>query len=143
MLGFLKVVLRGLLSIVLLPVILLVWISYGIYCLVLFLIMFVKSTILFFKGESGIEDLPEDIESKRILLEKEQAQDNATQMMSAMYQTAMNTLAAQQAMLNQNQQPAQQIPETEVSPIDVNTQDLETEEPQTEEGVNNDDTNIS
>lgn len=143
MLGFLKVVLRGLLSIVLLPVILLVWISYGIYCLVLFLIMFVKSTILFFKGESGIEDLPEDIESKRILLEKEQAQDNATQMMSAMYQTAMNTLAAQQAMLNQNQQPAQQIPETKVSPIDVNTQDLETKEPQTEEGVNNDDTNIS
>lgn len=102
MLSFFKVLLRGVVCTVLLPVILLVWVLYGVYCLVLFVLMFVKGVIGFFKGESIKGEMKEDIEAKRMLLEKQQAQENAQQMMSMMYQNAMAQMQAQQPMQQTN-----------------------------------------
>lgn len=102
MLSFFKVLLRGIVCTVLLPVILLVWVLYGIYCLILFVIMFIKSVIGFFKGESFKSEMKEDVEAKRMLLEKQQAQENAQQMMSMMYQNAMAQMQAQQPMQQAN-----------------------------------------
>ncbi|MBQ0008884.1 MAG: hypothetical protein KBS97_01210 [Firmicutes bacterium] len=110
MLGFLKVFARGIICTVLLPVILLVWVLYGVYCLITFLVMFVKSVILFFAGDSASGEMKEDIEAKKILLEKEQAQIEQAQVVNMMYQT----LSAQQQMLGQqmaNQQPQSNAPQ--------------------------------
>ena len=86
MLSFLKVFVRGIVCTILLPVILLVWVLYGVYCLVAFLVMLVKSIILFFAGDNAAGELPEDIEAKRILLEAEQAKVEEAQAMTMMYQ---------------------------------------------------------
>lgn len=105
MTGFLKVFLRGLIITILLPLILAVWVLYGAYCIVVFLLMFVKSVISFFSGDSSKGEMREDVEARRMLLEKEKAQDQAQQAMSAMYQTAMAQMQMQQAMAQ-----AQQVP---------------------------------
>ena len=97
MLSFLKVFVRGIVCTILLPVILLVWVLYGVYCLVAFLVMLVKSIILFFAGDNAAGELPEDIEAKKILLEREQSQVEQAQVMSMMYQN----MAAQQQMMQQ------------------------------------------
>lgn len=89
MLKLLKVCGRGIVTLVLLPIILLVWVMYGVYCLVLFVIMFFKGTIDFFKGKDFSADLIEDIESKRMLLEKEKADEKAKEMLNIMYQNAL------------------------------------------------------
>ena len=67
MLSFLKVFARGIICTVLLPVILLVWVLYGVYCLIAFMVVFVKNIILFFAGENPAGDMKEDIEAKKIL----------------------------------------------------------------------------
>lgn len=109
MVGFLKVFLRGIIITVLLPLILLVWVLYGIYCLIAFLIMLIKSMISFFAGNNATGEMKEDIEARRMLLEKEQAQEQATQMMSAMYQNAMAQMQ-NQAAFGMPQQPDQPMP---------------------------------
>jgi hypothetical protein len=58
--------------------------------------MFVKTTIEYFKGLSFNADLPEDVEARRIVLEKEKRDEQAKQMLSSMYE---NSIAQQQANL--------------------------------------------
>lgn len=112
MLGFLKVFARGIICTILLPFILLIWVLYGVYCLVMFFVVLVKSIILFFAGENAAGDLKEDIEAKRILLEKEQSQVEQAQVMNMMYQN----MAAQQQMFNQQMMQQQAMPQQPVMP---------------------------
>ena len=132
MLSFLKVFARGIICTVLLPLILLVWVLYGVYCLVIFLVMFVRSVVLFFAGDNPTGDLKEDIEAKKILLEREQAQVEQAQVMNMMYQN----MAAQQQMMQQQMmqqqvqpQPAQPAvfpqPEPQVQPQPQPRQDFD------------------
>lgn len=109
MISFLKVFLRGIVCTVLLPLILLVWVCYGVYCLVIFLIMLVKSVICFFAGDNATGEMKEDIEAKRILLEKEQAQIDTNTMLNAMYMNTLNQMQAQ-AYGQPMPQPASQQP---------------------------------
>lgn len=109
MISFLKVFLRGIICTVLLPLILLVWVCYGVYCLVIFLIMLVKSVICFFAGDNATGEMKEDIEAKRILLEKEQAQIDTNTMLNAMYMNTLNQMQAQ-AYGQPMPQPAPQQP---------------------------------
>ena len=111
MLGFLKVFARGIICTVLLPVILLVWVLYGVYCLVLFLVMFVNAVISFFAGNNGKGEMKEDIEAKKILEQKAQAEVEQAQVISMMYQQMTTQQAMQQQMMQQQQmqpQPMQQ-----------------------------------
>lgn len=94
MLKLLKVFLRGLIVTLLLPFILVVWVGYGLYCIGLFIFMFIKTTIEYFKGGSFTADLSEDIEARRIVLEKEKRDEQAKEMLSTMYE---NSIAQQQA----------------------------------------------
>lgn len=89
MLSFLKVFARGIIVTILLPIILLVLALYFVYCLLLFIFMFFKGSIDFFKGRTLDTDLPEDLEAKRIVLEKEKADHQAKEMLNMMYQTTM------------------------------------------------------
>ena len=102
MLSFLKVFARGIICTVLLPVILLVWVLYGVYCLVAFLVMFVKSVILFFAGDDAAGELPEDKQAKIILMKREQAQFEQQQATNMLLQN----MTVQQQMIQQamNQQ---------------------------------------
>lgn len=111
MLSFLKVFAKGIIYTVLLPFILVIWVLYGVYCLVMFFVVLVKSIILFFTGENAAGEMKEDIEAKRILLEREQAQIEQAQVMSMMYQ---NMAAAQNQMYGQ--QPMMQQPQPAVMP---------------------------
>lgn len=106
MLSFLKVFARGVICTVLLPLILLVWVLYGVYCLITFIVMLFKSIILFFAGDNAAGELPEDIEAKKLLLEREQSQLEQAQVMSMMYQNmAVQQQMMQQAMGQQFNQP--------------------------------------
>ena len=86
MLSFLKVFLRGIVTTILLPAILLIWVGYGVYCVFIFIFMFFKGVIDYFRGKSFNADLPEDLESRRMLLEKEKRDEQAKDMMNMMYQ---------------------------------------------------------
>lgn len=102
MLKLLKVFLRGIVITLLLPLIVAVWVIYAIYCVGLFLFMFVKTTIEYFKGLSFNADLPEDLEARRMVLEKEKRDEQAKEMLSSMYEY---TAAQQQAaFFNQNEE---------------------------------------
>ena len=89
MLQFLKVFGRGVLVTILLPVILLVWVLYGVYCIGVFIVMFFKGVVDYFKGKTFNADLPEDIEARRMLLEREKQNEQAKDALSMMYQNAM------------------------------------------------------
>ena len=89
MLKLLKVFGRGVLVTVLLPVILLIWALYGVYCIGLFIFMFFKTTIEYFQGKTFDATLPEDLEARRLLLEQEQKEEQAKDALSMMYQQAM------------------------------------------------------
>ena len=107
MLSFLKVFGRGLLVTILLPFILLVLALYMVYCLLLFIFMFFKGVISFFKGGNINADLPEDLEARRIVLENEKSDSQAKDMLNMMYQGVAQTMA--QAAFNQAQQPQPQV----------------------------------
>ena len=96
MLKLLKVFLRGIIVTLLLPLILAALAIYAVYCIGLFLFMFVKTTIEYFKGLSFNTDLPEDLEARKIVLEKEKRDEQAKDMLSSMYE---NSIAQQQANL--------------------------------------------
>ena len=51
--------------------------------------MFFKSTVEYFQGKTFNADLPEDLEARRTLLEKEKADEEAKTAFSMMYQSAM------------------------------------------------------
>ena len=67
MAGFFKGFGKGILYLFVLPFLLVFLVFYGIYGLGVFLVMFVKSVILFFTGRSLDDDLPEDKKAKEIL----------------------------------------------------------------------------
>lgn len=141
MLSFFKVLLRGIIVTVLLPLILVVWVLYGVYCLITFIVMFIKSTVLFFMGDSINDELKEDIEAKRMLLEKEQAQSeqqqfysNMNNMLGAMAQQMQQQFQQQNPGFNPN--PAPQV-ETQ-QPETIEYKDVPSQEPvdTNEEGGN-------
>ena len=101
MLSFLKVFGRGIVTTLLLPVIALVLALYMAYCLILFVVMFFKGVIDFFKGNNINADLPEDLEARRIVLEKEKTDTQAKDALNMMYQSMAQGMA--QAALNQAQ----------------------------------------
>ena len=65
--GFFKSFGKGLLYIVLFPLILIVLAIYGVYGLIVFVIQLIKMIILFFSGRTLTSDLEEDIKAKAIL----------------------------------------------------------------------------
>ena len=89
MLQFLKVFGRGVLTTVLLPFIVLAWVLYGVYCIGVFIVMFFKGVIDYFKGNTFNPELPEDLEARRMVLEKEKQEEQAKDALSMMYQNAM------------------------------------------------------
>ena len=131
MLKLLKVVVRGIIVTLLLPFILVAWILYGVYCIGLFIFMFVKTTIEYFKGGTFNADLPEDIEARRMVLEKEKRDEQAKEMLSSMYE---NTIAQQQANMFAQQQENYENPEENRDFLDEITSD----EPEVEEDYTDD-----
>lgn len=123
MLNLLKVFLRGLLTTLLLPVIILIWVGYGVYCIFVFIFMFFKGVIDYFRGKSFNADLPEDLESRRMLLEKEKHDEQAKDMMNMMYQNVFGqgrVLTPETAEQNHQEQnpynpPVQEEPSLEES----------------------------
>jgi len=89
MLAFLKVFARGIIVTILLPIILLVLLLYGAYCIFLFIFMFFKGVIDFFKGGTFNADMKEDLEARRMLLEQERTDAHAKDMLNMMYQNTM------------------------------------------------------
>ena len=112
MLQFLKVFGRGVLTTVLLPFILLAWVLYGVYCIGVFIVMFFKGVIDYFQGKSFNADLPEDLEARRLLLEKEKQNEQAKDALSMMYQNAMaQTITPPQNDEQSNTSPFDENPE--------------------------------
>ena len=112
MLQFLKVFGRGVLTTVLLPVIALIWVLYAVYCIGVFIVMFFKGVVDFFKGNSFNPDMVEDLESRRMLLEKEKQNEQAKDALSMMYQNAMaQTITPPQNDEQSNTSPFDENPE--------------------------------
>ena len=126
MLKLLKVFGRGVLTTVLLPVILLVWVLYGVYCIGLFIYMFFKSTIEYFQGKNFDADLPEDLEAKRMLLEKEKANEQARDALSMLYQNSLRQAPAPTNNTSDNTQ-------NETSESETQSNETQTEPETTEE----------
>lgn len=111
MFGFLKVFLEGILYIILLPVIVLLLALYAVYCLVMFIYIGVRSLIVFFMGGTPLGDLPEDVEAKRILLERSKEKENMNQAFTNMMQTQAQLLQQANMNLYQQQQYNQPMPQ--------------------------------
>lgn len=124
MLSFLKVFARGIIVTLLLPIIVLVLACYMVYCLVLFVVMFFKAVIGFFKGNNINADLPEDLEAKRIVLEKEKTDAQAKEALNMIYQGMAQGMA--QATFNQ----AQPQPQVRPDVIDYLASENEEKEPE-------------
>ena len=134
MLSFLKVFARGIVVTLLLPFIVLVLAFYMVYCLILFVIMFFKGVIGFFKGKNINADLPEDLEARRIVLEKEKSDSQAKDMLNMMYQQTM-AQAAFNASMQQQQQSSNPIFSEPAPAIDVKeVEQIEETEQEPEEG---------
>jgi len=122
MLGFIKVFAQGVLYVVLLPLILAILALYAVYCTITFIYMAIKSIIIFFSGGTPMGDLPEDVEAKRILMEKEfkleKQQEVNQNLTNALMQNQiqMAQLLQQQQINNQPQPVTPQEPEEEVEP---------------------------
>ena len=151
MLGFLKVFVRGIVCTVLLPLILAVWVLYGVYCFFAFIVMFVRSVILFFAGDNPTGELKEDIEAKKILEQKAQMEAEQAQVMSMLYQNMANQQMYGQPQPMQPQQPVQpqivqpqpeQQPQSDFNPFgqektpqnELPQEESHSEEPEIEEG---------
>jgi hypothetical protein len=111
MLQFLKVFGRGVLTTVLLPVIVLIWVLYAVYCIGVFVVMFFKGVIDYFKGNTFNPDMTEDLESRRMLLEKEKQTEQARDALSMMYQNAMTQTIIPPTESNPNPEPETQFDE--------------------------------
>ena len=111
----------------LLPFILLAWVLYGVYCFVAFIVMFFINVVEFFQGKNTGGDLIEDLEARKIILEKEKADEQTKQMVNLMYQNALT-----QAALNQ-QPNTQPNPVTPVQPYGLDNFAAQPEEIQNEE----------
>ena len=73
---FFKTLGLGLLYTVALPFALLLLALYGVFGFVVFLIQLVRNIVVFFSGGTVGGDLPEDVEAKKILIEKHRAELN-------------------------------------------------------------------
>lgn len=130
MLGFIKIFLQGILYVVFLPLILLVLALYAVYCVFVFIYISIRSIIVFFMGGTPLGDLPEDVEAKRILMERETAkQENTTQNLAdAIVQSQL-----QIAQSLYNQQAQQQNSESSVADSSLSEPEFETEDVNEEE----------
>ena len=110
MLGFLKIFLQGVLYVVTLPLILAVLALYAVYCVFVFIYVAIRSVIVFFMGGTPLGDLPEDVEAKRILMEREQAKsENTTQSLAdAIVQSQIQITQSILAQQNQTSEVAEQ-----------------------------------
>ncbi len=110
MVGFLKVFLQGVLYVVLSPLIVATLAVYGVYCVFVFIYIAIRSVIVFFMGGTPLGDLPEDVEAKRILMQRAETQADPTQTLAnAIAQSQMQF--AQNFYAQQNNQPAEPINE--------------------------------
>ena len=139
MLGFIKIFLQGILYVVLLPFILAVLAIYVVYCLIVFIYMAIRSIVVFFMGGTPLGDLPEDVEAKRILMERAEAQQNATTntaqaLADALVQSQMQI--AQSLYAQQNTTP-QDTQTTELNEPEFSTSD-DYDDEITEEEYNDD-----
>lgn len=105
MLGFIKIFLQGLLYVVTLPLILLILALYGVYCVFVFIYIAIRSIVVFFMGGTPLGDLPEDVEAKRILMQRAAATpENSTQALAeAITQSQMQIMQNFYAQQNQQQ----------------------------------------
>lgn len=105
MLGFIKIFLQGLLYVVTLPLILLILALYGVYCIFVFIYIAIRSIVVFFMGGTPLGDLPEDVEAKRILMQRAAATpENSTQALAeAITQSQMQIMQSFYAQQNQQQ----------------------------------------
>lgn len=105
MLGFLKIFLQGILYVVFLPLILAILAIYCVYCIFVFIYIAIRSVITFFTGGTPLGDLPEEVEAKRILMERAQAkQENPTQALAdALVQSQLQIAQSLYAQQNQQQ----------------------------------------
>lgn len=104
MVKLLKLFGKGILVTILLPFIILAWVLYGIYCFVAFIVMFFVNVVEFFQGKNTNGDLIEDLEARKMILEKEKADEQTKQMVNIMYQNAMAQAALNQQLNNQSSQ---------------------------------------
>lgn len=86
MVSFLKVFGQGVLCVILSPLIVLTLALYAVYCCVVFIYIAIRSIIVFFAGGTPLGDLPEDVEAKRILMERNKNQEDAMKALATMYQ---------------------------------------------------------
>lgn len=105
MLGFIKIFLQGLLYVVTLPIILLILGGYAVYCVFVFIYIAIRSVIVFFMGGTPLGDFPEDVEAKRILMQRATATpQNSTQALAdAITQSQMQIIQTIYAQQNQQQ----------------------------------------
>ena len=125
MLGFIKIFLQGILYVVLLPFILAILAIYVVYCLGIFIYMAIRSIVVFFLGGTPLGDLPEDVEAKRILMERAEAEQQQTTntaqaLADALVQSQMQI--AQSLYAQQNTTP-QDTHTTEINRPEFNTSD--------------------
>lgn len=126
----------GLIYIVTLPLVLLVLALYAVYLLGIFCFMGIKCVIVFFKGGTPLGDLPEDVEAKRILMQKEEQQQAMAAAATAMYQQQQAFYQQQSEAFNRpmfdqnvNQQTLQnQFPQQPSEPEQQNPEDFKMEQ---------------
>ena len=75
---FFKTLGWGLLYTVLFPFMVALLALYAVYCTIVFLIQAIRNLIVFFSGGTVGGDLPEDVEAKRILLERAHPETKTT-----------------------------------------------------------------
>ncbi len=128
MFGFLKVFGRGVLYTVLLPFIVLIWVLFTVYDIFVFIVMFFISVIKWLKGGSPFADTKEDVQAKRLLLERqnqaattEQTEQNKDALIAALASAVIQTTNQQ----NQNAEQTQNVQTYEAYPA----QEIESSEP--------------
>lgn len=85
MLNFFKVFGLGILYIVTLPLTVTLLAVYAIYCLLAFIYVSLRNIIVFFSGGTINGDLPEDIEAKRILMQRKEKEEMFSSVIQNMY----------------------------------------------------------
>ena len=132
MFGFLKVFGRGVLYTVLLPFIVLIWVLFTVYNIFLFIVMFFISVIKWLKGGSPFADTKEDVQAKKLLLERQnqaattqQTEQNKDALIAALASAVIQSTNQQNKSTEQAQNvqtydayPAQEIESSEPNQIE-------------------------
>ena len=139
MLGFLKIFLQGVLYVVTLPLILLILALYAIYCVFVFIYIAIRSVIVFFMGGTPLGDLPEDVEAKRILMERQitKEEDSTQALANAIAQSQLQI--AQTLYAQQTGQPIQPVEQPQTTLEQPSFSDEEDENPveESNDGLSN------